>query len=97
MKHAKQTLRRFIVLLAAVLFAGAVPSAAAKAYYATEAEMISRAEVIAIVDIFRVERAGTKSKSERYSEIAHATVQQALKGTAPQTLKLYGGEDFICA
>ncbi|MCE9610470.1 MAG: hypothetical protein K8R23_09780 [Chthoniobacter sp.] len=97
MNHAKQALRRFIVLLAAAFLTGAVPSAFAKAYYATEAEMISRAEVIAIVDISRVERAETKSKLMRYSEIAHATVQQTFKGTAPQTIKLYGGEAFICA
>ena len=97
MNHAKETLRRFIALLAATLLAGAVPSAFAKAYYAPEDEMISRAEVIAIVDISRVERAETKSESETYSEIAHASVHQTLKGTLPQTVKLYGGESFICA
>ena len=97
MNHAQKTLRNFITVLVATLFAGAVPSTFAKAYYATEDEMIERAEAIAIVDISRVESAETKAEPFNYSEIAHATVKQTLKGTLPQTVKLYGGESFICA
>lgn len=69
----------------------------AKAYYANEAEMIERSEVVAIVNISEVEKAKTESKPFDYSEIAHATVEQTIKGTLPQTVKLYGGESFICA
>lgn len=97
MKNAKQTLRRFTVLVAATFLNGAVPSAFAKAYYAPEDEMISRVEVIAIVDISSVEKSTTKGVHWTYGEIAHATVQQALKGKLPQSVKLHGGESFICA
>src|SRR5687768_4422391 len=97
MNHTIETLRGCIVSLVAAFFAGAVPPASAKAYYAPEHEMIERAEVIAIVDIARVELTKTKSKLFDYSEIAHATVHQTLKGTLPQAVKLYGGESFVCA
>jgi hypothetical protein len=59
--------------------------------------MIERAEVIAIVNITHVEKADTKGTNWNYREIANATIEQTLKGTVPQTVKLYGGEDFICA
>ena len=90
-------LPRFLTLFVVALFAGALPDAFAKAYYAPADEMIRRAEVIAIVDISHVEHAKTKAKRFDYSEIAHATVQQTLKGALPQKVKLYGGESFICA
>jgi hypothetical protein len=97
MNPAQTTVRQFVALLVSALFAGAVPSAFAKAYYATEDEMIERAEVIAIVNVARVENAETKAEPFNYSEIAHATVEQTLKATLPQTVKLHGGESFICA
>jgi hypothetical protein len=97
MNHAKTSSLTFLGLLLFTLFAGALPRAFAKAHYALEDEMIERAEIIAIVDISRVEEAKTKGTHWTYSEIAHATVQQTLKGTLPQTVRLYGGEDFICA
>jgi hypothetical protein len=90
-------LPRFLTLFVVALFAGARPGALAKAYYAPADEMIRRAEVIAIVDISHVVHAKTKAKPFDYSEIAHATVQQTLKGALPQKVKLYGGESFICA
>ena len=97
MNHQKSTLWKFLAVLFAASLAGAVPHADAKAYYAPEDEMIERAEVIAIVDISRVEKAETKSQPFDYGEIAHATVQQTLKGKLPKEIKLYGGESFICA
>ena len=97
MNRTKIALRQFITALIAILCAGTVPSALAKAAYAAEEQMIERAEVIAIVNVARVEKAETKGTHWTYSEIAHATVEQTLKGTLPQTVKLYGGEDFICA
>ena len=97
MIHKKSTLRKFLTVLFASSLAGAVPHADAKAYYGLENEMIERAEVIAIVDISRVEKTETKSQPFNYREIAHATVQQTLKGKLPQEVQLDGGESFICA
>jgi hypothetical protein len=51
---------------------------------------------VAIVDISHVERLTTSSRPFDYNEIAYATVQQTLKGTLPQTVKLYGGRSFAC-
>jgi hypothetical protein len=97
MKHASQTLRGLITLLAVALLAGAAPGAWAKAAYVGEDEMIRQAEVIALVDISRVEQAETKGGQFDYREIAHATVRQTLKGALPQAVNLYGDETFICA
>jgi len=97
MNRPKSTLRKFLAVLFAASLAGAVPHADAKAYYAPEDEMIERAEVIAIVDISRVEKTETKSQPFNYSQIAHATVQETLKGKLPKEIQLYGGESFECA
>lgn len=97
MKSSKLTLRLFIVSLIAIPFACAVPCAFGKARYAGEEEMINRAEVIAIVNITEVEATKAKGKQWRYSEVASATVEQTLKGALPKEVKLYGGEDFVCA
>ena len=59
--------------------------------------MVKRAEVIAIVNVTQVEKVKMKGAHWTYSESAHATVEQTLKGTLPQNVDLYGGEDFICA
>jgi hypothetical protein len=96
MNRSKETLRELITLVTLAFFASPVSSAFAKVAYETEDAMIRRAEIIAIVDISYVERAKTKSWPFDYSEIAYATVQQTLKGTLPQTVKLYGGELFPC-
>ena len=97
MNRTRIALRQFITAFIAILCAATAPNALAKAAYAAEEEMIERAEAIAIVNVTRVEKTETKGKHWIYSEIAHATVEQTLKGTLPQTVKLYGGEDFICA
>ncbi len=97
MNRAKETPRELIALLTLAFFAGPVPSTFAKLAYATENEMIKRAEIIAIVNISHVEPARTKSWPFDYNEIAYATVERTLKGTLPQTVKLYGGELFVCA
>ena len=39
----------------------------------------------------------TKIAESRCDQIAHATVQQTLKGTLPQTVELYGENFFPCA
>jgi hypothetical protein len=97
MNRTKTALRQFSTAFIAILCAGATPSAFAKAAFAAEEQMIERAEVIAIVNVTLVEKSETKGKQWNYGEIAHATVERTLKGKLPQTVKLYGGEDFICA
>lgn len=97
MNLPKSTLRQFIAVIVAASFAGAVPHAFAKACFSSEDEMIERAEVIAIVDISRVEKTEAQGKDWKYSEVARATVQQTLKGKLSQAVDLHGGENFICA
>jgi hypothetical protein len=69
----------------------------AKAYFATEEEMIQRSEMIAIVDISSVEDTQTKRDHWTYRRKANGTVHQALKGSLPREVSLYGDEDFVCA
>src|SRR6266542_6604954 len=97
MNRAKEPVRELLALLILAFFAGSMPSAHAKLGYMTEDNMVTRAEIIAIVDISHVERVKTKSRPFNYNEIAYATVQQTLKGTLPQTVKLYGGTSFAFA
>ena len=87
-------LRRLIPLLLILALAGI---ARAKAYYAPKAEMIQRSEVIALVQISKVEKAETKGKVWTYHQKATARVEQVLKGKVPEEIALYGEEDFICA
>ena len=87
----EKTLREFLALLSLAFFAGLVPSALAKLAYMNEDDMVRRAEIIAIVDISHVEHSKTKSWPFDYNEIAYGTVQQTLKRTLPETVKLYGG------
>ena len=93
----EKTLREFLALLSLASFVGLVPSALAKLAYMNEDDMVRRAEIIAIVDISHVEHSKTKSWPFDYNEIAYGTVQQTLKGTLPETVKLYGGTSFTCA
>ncbi len=90
-------LHRFIAFLCILGLVGFAPQSFAKAYYAPLNEMIRYSEFIAIVEISRVEKTATKSKPFDYSEIAHATVQKNIKGILPKSIKLHGGESFICA
>lgn len=69
----------------------------AKAAYWGKAEMIKRAEIIALVTITKVEPAKEKRKAWTYSKAATAEVERVLKGRLAQTVVLHGGEDFICA
>ena len=59
--------------------------------------MIEQSEFIAIVDISKVEPAKEKRNGWIYSEVALATVEETIKGSLPKNVKLYGGENFICA
>ena len=97
MNSATENLRELLAVLALAFFAGPVPSAVAKIGYMNEDTMVRYAEIIAIVDISHVEHVKIKSRPLDYTEIADATVQQTLKGTLPQPVKLYGGRSFACA
>jgi hypothetical protein len=97
MNHPKTPLLRFIAVLVAALFAGTAPDAFSKADYFGEDDMIDRAEFIAIVNVTRVDKTEVKGTHWTFSEVAHANVEQTLKGELPKNVKLHGGEDFICA
>jgi hypothetical protein len=68
-----------------------------KAGYEDKAEMLKQAEIIALVDITKVESAKAKGKTWTYSEVASAKAERVLKGKLPNEVKLYGRENFICA
>ena len=68
-----------------------------KAAYHGKAEMIKQAEVIALVEITKVDSKQTKGKTWTYNEVASAKVHQVLKGELANEVKLYGKENFICA
>jgi hypothetical protein len=89
--------RRSIAVISVALFAGASPSVCAKAYFAAEGEMVNTAEAIAIVEITRVEETTTKGEPFEFRQIAYAKVEQTLKGSLPESVKLLGDETFICA
>lgn len=73
------------------------PDAKAKAYFASRMEMCSRADLIAVVDIGPVQPSAHKGKTWTYSQQAQAKVEKIFQGSAPATITICGGEDFICA
>ena len=56
----------------------------AKAHYAGEVEMIQSSEVIAIVNVTRVEQTNTAGRVWTYGQRAHATVEKTIKGELPR-------------
>ncbi|MBS2010519.1 MAG: hypothetical protein JST01_25945 [Cyanobacteria bacterium SZAS TMP-1] len=69
----------------------------AKAAYSGKAEMIENSEIIALVDINKVEKVAQKGTNWTYSQKALAAVESALKGKPGKKIEIFGGEDFICA
>ena len=69
----------------------------AKAKFAYKNEMIEKADVIAVVNITKIEPVQIKGKGWTYRQKATAKVEQSLKGKVPAEISLYGQEDFICA
>jgi hypothetical protein len=72
----------------------------AKAAYAGKAEMLKRAEAVAVVDVVIVEKAEVKGNHWTYRQRAVAKVRNTLKGELPgekEELFIHGDEDFICA
>jgi len=89
---------RFLsLLLYSALHLTPVHEAQAKAYYATEAEMIASSDAIAVVQIEKVEAIETKAEPFDYRQIAHAKVERTLKGLLPKSILIHGNETFICA
>lgn len=68
-----------------------------RAAYASKTKAIQQAEIIAIVEITKVAPTKTKGKGWTYSEVADAKTERVLKGVLDPEVKLYGGENFICA
>ena len=81
----------------AVLFLAFGPGMFAKAYFQGEAEMIAKAEAIAIVTISSVRDAETQGEHWTYRQAADAKVEKTLKGELPAMFVLRGAETFICA
>ncbi len=69
----------------------------AKAYFASQSEMLKNSQIIAVVDIKKVEKVEAAGLSRSYSQKATADVEQTLKGSPSKQIMIYGGEDFICA
>ncbi len=79
------------------LFVSAPSFCFGKAAFYGKLAMIEQAEFIVIVDISKVEPTKEKRNGWTYSEVALATVEETIKGSLPKNVKLYGGENFICA
>jgi hypothetical protein len=84
-----------IIALAALLLP--TSRGLAKAAYSLPDQMIADSEVIAVVDISRVEPTKAKGATWTYREVAHASVERVLKGELPKNIELHGNEEFICA
>lgn len=71
--------------------------ALAKAAFQSKNQMIDCCEVIAVVDVEKVEKVDEKGLAHTYSQKATATPLHVLKGQLPKPCTIYGGENFICA
>ena len=85
----------FCVVLAVLLLSS--PAGIGKAAYSLADEMIANSEVIAVVDISRVDPTKVNGATWTYREVAHASVERTLKGELPKNIELHGNEEFICA
>ena len=80
-----------------LMFMALTATAHAKAYFAPKAEMIDRAEAIAIAQISGVTDVEEDGDHWTYRQKAEARVEQVLKGKLPLDITLHGNETFICA
>lgn len=71
--------------------------ALAKAAFQSKNQMIDCCEVIAVVDIKKVEKVEEKGLAHTYSQKATAIPVYVIKGQLPRSCTIYGGEDFRCA
>ncbi|MDB6124142.1 MAG: hypothetical protein JWQ71_3135 [Pedosphaera sp.] len=72
-------------------------SSFSKTAYYGKRDMIKQSEIIAIVNVSKVEPTATKRAGWTYHEVATVKVEKVLKGKLSETAALYGGENFICA
>ncbi|PKN01219.1 MAG: hypothetical protein CVU77_06450 [Elusimicrobia bacterium HGW-Elusimicrobia-1] len=84
-------------ILLSILLIGVATPCFAKAYYAGKKEMIQKAEVIAIVNITKVQETEKKGNHWTYRQKVLGTVERCLKGNAKGEIEIYGMETFICA
>jgi hypothetical protein len=96
-------MKRFFFICALLL--SQVLPAGAKAYFQDEAEMVEKAEVIAIVDLEEPQKGGGEDDpfgtvgvgKYAYRLKAAAKTISVLKGKLPEAFEFHGGESFICA
>ena len=75
----------------------APPEVSAKAAFKSKEAMIKSADVIALVNILRVEEKKTPGKPFDYGQKAIADPINVLKGSLPKNAVFLGDENFICA
>ncbi|MEI6235861.1 MAG: hypothetical protein WCT04_22630 [Planctomycetota bacterium] len=88
------SLRIVLPVLSVVLCASFVLG---KAAFMSKEEMIHNAEVIAVVEITAIDKTVTKGIDWTFAQKATAKVETLIKGKLPETVALYGDQDFICA
>jgi len=88
------TFTLFIFIVGALFMS---PEARAKAAYSSLDQMIVNSELIAVVDVKKLEKVEKKGTSFTFSQVATADINQIIKGSAPKQIAIYGGENFICA
>jgi hypothetical protein len=79
---------RFVI--SGVLIALLSPVALSRPYYMSKAELIRKAQVIAILRISHVESVEVTGSEQVYRQSALATVERVIKGNVPGRVTLYG-------
>ncbi|MBX9667746.1 MAG: hypothetical protein K2X93_09020 [Candidatus Obscuribacterales bacterium] len=90
-------IKKLLVVLLALASVTHESPALAKAAYAGKNQMIDCCEVIAVVDVKKVEKSDEKGSSWTFSEKATALPVRIIKGELSNPSLIYGGENFICA
>lgn len=86
-------MRSILLVLSTLALAG---TAWARPYYAPKPVMIASSEVIAVVDVQRVQRTRVRGETWTYAQAADAAVVQVIKGQLPRRVRLHAQENFIC-
>lgn len=69
----------------------------AKARFMPKGELIETAEIIAVVEVTKVNDASAKGQHWTYRQAADALTLQTLKGRLPMHFVIHAKKDFICA
>lgn len=72
-------------------------SVEAKAAYASKNDMIRNADVIAVVQIKSLDNTEKRGSHWTFHQVSDAEILTPIKGVSEKEIKLYGGEDFVCA